>query len=105
MDSIIQNLIQSFDFALMLIINIITYGVIKFIDDCNGRRKPTIWQKRIVFLATAIILGTIYGVITDVPTNVIINSCIVAPIAWSWLYKPIANKFGIDYKKTKDDKR
>jgi hypothetical protein len=101
MEQIIYQLVANFDFALMLVINVITYGVIKFIDDINGDKVPTTWQKRIVFLITAIILGIIYKYYTDVPIRIIINSCIIAPVAWSWLAKPIAIKFGIDYKKNK----
>lgn len=101
MEQIIYQLVANFDFALMLVINVITYGVIKFIDDINGDKVPTTWQKRIVFLIIAIILGIIYKYCTDVPIRIIINSCIIAPVAWSWLAKPIAIKFGIDYKKNK----
>ena len=101
MEQIIYQLVANFDFALMLVINVITYGIIKFIDDVNGDKVPTTWQKRIVFLITAIALGIIYKYYTDVPIHIIINSCIIAPVAWSWLAKPIAIKFGIDYKKNK----
>ena len=101
MEQIISQLVTNFDFALMLVINVVTYGVIKFIDDINGDKVPTTWQKRIVFLVTAIVLGIIYKYYTNIPTHVIINSCIIAPIAWSWLAKPIAIRFGIDYKKNK----
>lgn len=101
MEQIIYQLVTNFDFALMLVINVITYGVIKFIDGVNGDKVPTTWQKRIVFLITAIVLGIIYKYCTDVPIRIIINSCIIAPVAWSWLAKPIAIKFGIDYKKNK----
>lgn len=99
MEQIISQLIANFDFALMLVINIITYFIIKIIDELDGDKIPTTWQKRFVFLIVAIIMGILYKYITDVPTNIIINSCIIAPVAWSWLAKPIADKFGIDYKK------
>lgn len=99
MEQIISQLIVNFDFALMLVINVITYGIIKFIDDINGDKVLTTWQKRIVFIATAITFGIVYGCCTNVVIHVIINSCIMAPIAWSWLAKPIAIKLGIDYKK------
>ena len=99
MEQIINQLISNFDFALILIINIITYFIIKIIDELDGDKIPTTWQKRFVFLIVAIIMGILYKYITDVPTNIIINSCIIAPVAWSWLAKPIADKFGIDYKK------
>ena len=99
MEHIINQLINNFDFALMLIINIITYGCIKIIDELNGDKLPTTWQKRIVFIIVAIIIGIIYKLTSNISINIIINSCIVAPVAWSWLAKPIANKLGIDYKK------
>ena len=99
MEQIINQLVSNFDFALMLIINVITYFVIKIIDDFNGNKRPTTWQKRIVFVIIAIIAGIIYKVTTNIPVNIIINSCIIAPVAWSWLAKPIAGKFGIDYRK------
>lgn len=102
MDIIINNIINDFNFALMIIINIITYTIIKIIDELNGDKIPTIWQKRIVFLIVVIIIGVIYKIITDIPVNIIINSCIIAPVAWSWLAKPIAKKLGIDYKKESD---
>lgn len=99
MEQIINQLIYNFDFALILIINIITYFIIKIIDELDGDKIPTTWQKRFVFLIVAIIMGILYKYITDIHTNIIINSCIIAPVAWSWLAKPIADKFGIDYKK------
>lgn len=99
MEQIVNQLISNFDFALMLIINIITYFIIKIIDEVNGNKQPTTWQKRMVFLIVAIIVGIVYKITTNIPVNIIVNSCIIAPVAWSWLAKPIAGKFGIDYKK------
>lgn len=98
MEQIINQLIHNFDFALMIVINVVTYGAIKLLDEVNGDKIPTVWQKRIIFVIVAIAIGIIYKYTTDVSTNIIINSCIIAPVAWSWLAKPIASKFGIDYK-------
>lgn len=98
MEHIINNIIDDFNFALMLIINVITYFIIKIIDEVNGDKLPTTWQKRIVFIIVSIAVGIIYKYTTNIHIDVIINSCIIAPIAWSWLAKPIAKKLGIDYK-------
>ena len=98
MEQIINQLVANFDFALMLIINVVTYAIIKLVDEFNGDKLPTTWQKRIIFMIIACILGIIYKLVTDIPTHIIINSCIVAPVVWSWIAKPIANKLGIDYK-------
>ena len=98
MEQIISQLISNFDFTLIFLINVITYIVIKIIDDNNGNKIPTTWQKRIVMIIVSIIWGVLYYFLVDVKLIVIINSIIVAPVAWSWLAKPIASKFGIDYK-------
>lgn len=101
MEQIINQLVANFDFALMLIINVVTYAVIKIIDELNGDKLPTTWQKRIVFLAVAFVIGVIDYFVSETPINIIINSCIIAPVAWSWLAKPVAGKLGIDYKQKK----
>lgn len=99
MEQIINQVISNFDFTLILIINVLTYFVIKIVDEINGTDKPTTWQKRIIFVITAVIMGVMYRLCTNTELYIIINSCIVAPVNWSWLIKPIANKLGIDYKK------
>lgn len=98
MDTIIKQLLEHFDFALMVVINVVTYASIKVLDELNGEKVPTVWQKRMLFLLSAAVIGAIYGFTTDIDINVIINSCIVAPVAWSWLAKPLCSKLGIDYK-------
>lgn len=98
MDAILKQLLEHFDFALMVVINVTTYAAIKALDEVNGDKVPTVWQKRLLFLMSAIIIGTVYWLTSDIDVNVIINSCIVAPVAWSWLAKPLCSKLGIDYK-------
>ena len=65
MEEIINQVIANFNFNIMIDINIITYGIIKFIDDINGTKIPTTWQKRIVFVIVSIIIGTIYKSLTE----------------------------------------
>ena len=98
MEQIINQLIENFNFALMFIINVVTYFAIKVLDEINKEKNPTTWQKRIIFIIVSVIIGIIYKFTTNISINIIINSCIIAPVAWSWLAKPIANKLGIDYK-------
>lgn len=102
MDEIINQLISNFDFTIMLIINVVTYILIKLLDEINKEKIVTTWQKRIIFIVASIIIGCIYYFLSDVKLIVIIDSIIIAPVAWSWLAKPIATKFGIDYKKKTD---
>lgn len=98
MEQIISQLINNFDFALIFIINAVTYITIKLLDEINNEKIVTTWQKRIIFVCVSILIGCIYYFLSDIKPVVIINSIIIAPIAWSWLAKPIAGRLGIDYK-------
>lgn len=99
MEQIIAQLIDNFDFALILILNVITYIVIKILDEINKEKNVTTWQKRLIFVISAVIVGTIYYFASDIKLIKIINSIIITPVAWSWLAKPIAHRMGIDYRK------
>lgn len=99
MEQIIHQLIQSFDFAFILIVNVLTFIIIKILDELNGTKRVTTWNKRMCYLIVAIIASFTYIHLCNADARIIINSAIVAPITWSWLAKPIAGKFGIDYRK------
>ena len=45
----------------------------------------------------SIITAIIYY-ITNSDIKIIFNSFILAPVSWSWIFKPICKKFNIDYK-------
>lgn len=99
MDLILRQIISNFDFGLMLILNVVTYVLIKFTDEINKEKPVTTWQKRIIFVCVSLVFGCIYYFLSDVKLIVIIDSIVIAPVAWSWLAKPIAGKLGIDYRK------
>ena len=98
MEQIINQLVNNFDFGLMLILNVVTYVLIKFADEINKEKNVTTWQKRIIFVCASFVIGCIYYFLSDVKLIVIIDSIIIAPVAWSWLAKPIASVLRIDYK-------
>lgn len=98
-DIIIKQLLSNFDIGIIIVINVATYILIKCVDDLNGDKVPTTWEKRFIFVFVALFVAIIFKYIANIPTHIIINSCIVSPVSWSWVIKPIANKLGIDYKK------
>ena len=53
----------------------------------------------LIFIIVSIIIGTIYVYYNMDSPAIVFNSCIIAPVSWSWIAKPILNKLGIDYKK------
>ena len=60
MENIITNLINNFDFAYMLAINILTYIIIKIIDSFNDTRKIKTYIKRICLLISILIVTILY---------------------------------------------
>ena len=98
---IINTTIESFDFSFCIAVNILTYFIIKLIDELNGSRKVATWTKRCVMLIVVICISIAYYIIGSNP-KLIINSAILAPVFWSWIGKPICNKLNIDYRKDDD---
>lgn len=97
LSQLIDLTLQSFDFGFCIVVNILTYLIIKIID--SKKNKPlTKWQKRLVLLSAILILSIIYYFIGS-DLKLIVNSSILAPVFWSWIAKPICDKLGIDYRK------
>ena len=98
---IINQLLNNFDFTYMLIINVLTYIVIKIIDEINKEKIVTETQKRIVLLVSIIIVTLLYILFGYSNKLILINSAILSPVFWSWILKPIIKKLNIDYKHKK----
>lgn len=95
-NNIINALISQFDFTYCVIVNIMTYLIINFMIKVVGG-NIVVPIKRIVLVFSIIVIAAIYYFIgTDI--KVLVNSAILAPVSWSWIFKPIANKLGWDYK-------
>lgn len=97
LNDILQTTLNSFDFAYCIIVNILTYLIIKVIDDFNGIKKVDTWTKRGVLLFVILITGVVY-IFVGSDVKLLVNSAILAPVFWSWIFKPICKKFNIDYK-------
>lgn len=97
----IDNILSNFDFTYCFIVNVLTYLIIKEIDRINKQRKVKTWVKRVILLSVILLTGVLYWLL-DKDLELIINSAILAPVAWSWLFKPLCAKLGIDYNKIND---
>lgn len=94
--TIINNTISSFDFPFCIAVNIATYITIKLITDYKKKSKISTWNKRLIFLIISIIIAIIYCLTGSEPKTVL-NSFILAPVSWSWIFKPICDKLNIGY--------
>ncbi|MCQ2971702.1 MAG: hypothetical protein MJ209_00150 [archaeon] len=97
-NQIIETTLNSFDFGFCASVNILTYIVIKAIDEINGKKKVHTWIKRLVLLSSILVVGIVYYA-TDTDLKLLMNSAILAPVFWSWIAKPIVDKFKIGYRK------
>lgn len=96
--NLINQVIDNFNFAYVLSINILAYIIIKCIDEFNGDKSVSTKVKQIVVVISTTICCIIYSAFTELQTDILINSTILAPVAWDWLIKPIFKKFNISYK-------
>lgn len=96
-NNIITTIISNFDFAYCISVNVLTYIIIKIIDELNGKKDVSTWSKRIVLLVVILFTGVLYNLI-GCDNKILLNSAILAPIFWSWIIKPICKHFKIDYK-------
>lgn len=87
-----------FDLSFMLCVNILTYILIKVIDDLNGDKVVGTWTKRLVMIISCFVIAAGYRAGGYEETVILINSSVLAPVAWSWIFKPILKKLGVDYK-------
>uniref|UniRef100_A0AAU8MHI1 Holin n=1 Tax=Geladintestivirus 5 TaxID=3233137 RepID=A0AAU8MHI1_9CAUD len=99
---IINTTIESFDFSFCITVNVLTYLIIKLIDEINGSRKVTTWTKRSVMLIAVIVISIAYYITGNNP-KLIINSAILAPVFWSWIGKPVCDKLNIGYRKYNEE--
>lgn len=94
--NIINNTINSFDIPFCISVNIATYITINIINN-KRNNKLTTWNKRLIFLIISILIAIFYCA-NGSDYRTILNSIILAPVSWSWIFKPICSKLKIDYK-------
>lgn len=102
MENLINHFVElfntHFDLSFMLCVNILTYILIKAIDDLNGDKVVGTWTKRLVMIISCFAIAAGYKAGGYEETVILINSSVLAPVAWSWIFKPILKKLGVDYK-------
>lgn len=96
--TLVKQVFDNFDIIYILMINIVTYFLIKTADYFNGDKKVPVLTKRIFLVLATIIMFCIYKYNNYDDALRLINSSIAAPVIWTWILKPIINKLKIGYK-------
>lgn len=99
LNEILRTTATSFDFAFVICVNVLAYLVIKLVDKLNGNKVVSTWNKRVITLVCAVLMGVIYFSLKLGDVKVVLNSIILSFVFWSWVIKPILSFFKIDYKK------
>ena len=98
-DTVIKQIINNFDFALMFIVNVLSYLIIRLVYAIKKGKYINTWSKRFILMACSVAIAMIYKLGGYNSNMIILNSAILAPVFWDWILRPILIKLGIDYKK------
>lgn len=96
-NQILQTIINSFDIAYCFVVNLLTYILISSITTVIHKQITRVW-KRVILCISIVIVSIAYINFGSIDIRVLINSIILAPISWSWVFKPIAKRMNWDYK-------
>ena len=94
---IIDIILNNFNFGLIISINVLVYAIVKLTDFITKNHTPK-WLKIVITIFSATLLGFVYWKAGNITNDVILSSCISAPLIWDWIIKPIAKKLNIDYR-------
>ncbi len=96
---IIDALISNIDFAYMLAVNVLTFLLIKIIDEVNGQKKVGKWLKRAVAAVAGLVIALPLIFIADAKIPVMLYSFILSFVSWDVIFKKIVKLLKLDYKK------
>lgn len=96
-EQLFQYVATNFDFAFVISINVVAYLIITLIGYITKKEVNKVIKIGIT-IGVSIILFFLYGGITNVNKEVLLNSSILAPVAWDWVIKPLCKWIKIDYK-------
>ena len=104
-DSVISNFQANFDISFMISVNVLTYLVVRMIYHFNGDASVSTWNKRLIAIISSVVLACFYYEIGYDNIFKLVNSTIIAPVAWSWIFKPLAKLLKQDYKQIVERKK
>ena len=96
-EQLFQYAVANFDLSFVISINVVAYLIITLLGYIT-KKKVSKGIKIGITIVTSILLFLLYGGITDCSKEVLLNSSILAPVAWDWIIKPLCNWIKIDYK-------
>lgn len=109
MEDSIKTLLSSFDWQYIVSVNILTYVVIKALDEMNGDKAITYYMKLLIAIICGVVVSYLLICLEVINPADCIYNFILSLVSWDYIVKPllklISNK--LDYKqksKSEDDK-
>lgn len=96
-DEIINSFLNNIDWVYLIKINILSYIVIKAIDDINPDKPLPSLVKTIITLLSAIIIQ----IVDPIESDNIYSTAILSLVSWDYCFKHIAKKLNIGYNHSK----
>lgn len=96
-EQLFQYVATNFDFAFVISINVVAYLIIQLIGFAT-KKEVTKAIKVLVTIGVSIGLYFLYRGTTNIDQEILLNSAILAPVAWDWIIKPICKWIKLDYK-------
>lgn len=96
-EQLFQYVATNFDFAFVISINVVAYLIITLIGYITKKEVKKLF-KILTTIIVSIVLCFLYGALTEINKEVLINSSIFAPVSWDWIIKPLCKWIKIDYK-------
>lgn len=103
MEKLLDLIYSSIDITFMLSVNVLTYLVIKIIDERNKEKEVTKWGKRIVTFTTAFIVSLPLYFTGAIELKVLIYSFILSLISWDLVFRPIIKSLKAGYRNNKEE--
>lgn len=95
-------ILNNFDFGFVISVNIITYAIVKIIESISKKEVKKLF-KIIITIIVTIGFDIICIEYTEMEKQILLNSSVLAPVAWDWVIKPICKLIKIDYKNLDED--
>ena len=98
LNKIVDALISNFDFAFMLSVNVLTFIIIKIIDELNKEQRVSTWIKRFIAVICGAGLAVLFFYSSDVKLPILIYSFILSLVSWDFIFRPIVKIIKKGYK-------
>lgn len=104
-ENIINQILSSLDFGFIFCVNLVTYLLIKFIEETSNKKITKVIKRIITFISGVIIGFIVLKINEDSKPVVIFYSFFFSLLSFDYIFKPFLNKFGgefFNYRKSEE---